>query len=97
MRFGHSAAPSTINGAWDWKRQYYQSGELTNQLKICFGEGKEVWYGTVIISMRGIWCAKNDITLDRLNINKSIKEVLVVRSMEHSVKIWTHFMNSTKD
>ena len=93
MRFQHCDLPSTLNGAWDWKVIQYNKDELSEQLQANFGD-KPVWYGAIILSMRGIWCSKNDTTLKRLNINTSVKEILIVRSMEHSVTIWSHFMNS---
>ena len=93
MQFQHCNMPSTLNGAWNWKVVQYEKEELTNQLQTCFGD-KPVWYGAIIISLRGIWCSKNDITLERLNISRSVKELLIVRTMEHSVTIWSHFMNS---
>ena len=94
MRFQHSNFPSTLQGAWKFKVDYYKSDEMDGKLHEAYGN-KEIFYGAIIISLRGLWCSSNDETLEKLNISKGIKELLVVRCMERTVKTWKHFMKST--
>ena len=94
MKFRHSEEPATLEGAWNFKRAYYEKEVLSTKLKNTFGK-ESVWYGAIIISTRGIWCAKNDETLKQLKIPTSTKELLVVRCMERTIKIWNHFMKET--
>ena len=58
-----------------------------------FGE-KEIFYGTIIISLRGIWCARNDTTFEKLGIPETTRDLFVVRCMEKTIKIHRNFMHA---
>ena len=94
MQFQHLPETSSLAGAWDFKKTHYQDPHLTKQLMERLGK-QTVWYGAIIISMRGIWCAKNDETLKRLKLTTSLRDLAVVRSMEGTIKIWKKFMRAT--
>ena len=91
QRFNHLPETTSLAGAWEYKRSYYSQPDLTRQLMEKFGKGS-VWYGAIVIGMRGIWCKKNDETLKKLKIPISLRDLLVVRSMEGSVRIHKRFM-----
>ena len=95
MCFHHLPETQSLAGAWKYKEMYYRQEDLTRQLMDRFNSGS-VWYGAIIISLRGIWCSKNDETLRRLKIPLSLRELAVVRTMEGSCKIWKEFMNAVK-
>ena len=94
MRFQHSKYPSTLEGAWLFKANYYNDVQLVERLKEQFGQEKQLYFGAIIISLRGIWCTKNDDTLKKIGVATGIKELLVVRCMEKSVLTYKHFMHS---
>lgn len=94
MTFRHSQQPSTLQGAWLYKREYYESEELSRKIESQLGE-KQIWYGSIIISLRGIWCSKNDETLKRLGIPLGSRNTIVARCMEHTIKIYNKFMRQT--
>ena len=94
MRFEHLPETQTLSGAWDFKANFYKDPLLTQQLITRF-EKQTVWYGAIILSLRGLWCTKNDVTLRRLKIPISLKELCVVRSMEGSLRTWRRFMAGT--
>ena len=93
-RFRHMTEDATLENAWSFKRNYYNQENLINQLKTKFKKDS-VWFGALIIGSRGIWCAKNNEVLRKLHIDRSAANVLVARCMEHSIRIWRGFMNTT--
>ena len=91
MMFQHLAETRTLDGAWNFKADYYSC--LEDSIRERFN--KPVWFGALILSVRGVWCSKNDDTLRKLNIIWTNRELFTVRSMEQSVKIWRYFMHAT--
>ena len=94
MRFQHMQEPGTLNNIWEYKARYYNNEQLKASLTERFGPA-EIWNGSVIISSRGLWCSRNNSTLRRCGINLQNHDIMVIRSMERSIKIWQFFMNST--
>lgn len=84
----------TLDSAWLFKQKKYDVPELRNELSRRY-PGLNLWFGAIIISMRGAWCSRNDETLKRCGIALLHRDILVVRSMEKTVKIWSSFMASS--
>ena len=94
MMFAHLPSTTSLAGAWDYKRNYYGTDEFRDLLKVTF-DRETIWFGSLIISLRGIWCSKNDETLAKCGIARTLRETCVVRAMEQTVKIWRTFMRDT--
>ena len=94
MRFRHLTEPSTLDGFWNHKVNIYRKDKLIERLWELY-HINDIWFGAIIISLRGIWCSKNDITLQKCIIPLSARDTLVARCMERTVKIWNHFMRET--
>ena len=95
MQFAHMSGTSTLEGAWIHKRDTYAHDHLTRTLLNLYGT-RTVYYGALIISMRGVWCKNNDEVLRRLGIPLSVADTMVVRAMEHSLRIHRNFMCCTE-
>ena len=95
MRFRHMAVEVSLSATWEYKAKYYRDDELIEQLRQQF-RCPEVWFNAVILSARGLWCRRNDETLEKCEIPKNVANTIVIRSMEHSVKIWQTLMRITR-
>ena len=94
MRFPHLNGPTTLEGIWEHKVNLYNKPGLINRLKEVYSKDN-IWFGAVVLSLRGMWCQKNDETLNKCGIPLSCRDILVIRSMERSLKIWSGFMKDT--
>lgn len=94
VRFGHKDE-SKLKDAWLQKQRYYDKPGLRLQLTRKF-ETTNITFGAVILSVRGIWCSRNDSVLRSLGGTKRDVNTMVVRSMEGSIRTWKQFMHATR-
>ena len=94
MRYEHMAGASRLKDIWNFKKNYYDRPELRDILKDRF-DISNFFFGAVILSLQGIWCKENDKSLEACGILLSRRDIFVVRSMEHTVKIWNFFMRAS--
>ena len=71
---------------WNQKVSKYGRGDLKHEVRKMLGE-MEVKVGAVVLSERGKWCSKNDETMKLLGLRSSLRDILVVRNMEASIRI----------
>ena len=76
MRFRHLTEPSTLDGFWNHKVNIYRKDKLIERLRELY-HINDIWFGAIIISLRGICCSKNDITLQKCIIPLSSRDTLV--------------------
>ena len=94
MRFRQLTEPATLDGFRNQKVNIYRKDKLIDRLRKLY-HINEIWFGTLIISLRGIWCSKNNITLQKCIIPLSARDTLMARCMERTVNLWNHFMRET--
>ena len=87
----HQARPTTIKDQWLVKRNKYDTPAINDHVKH-MTTTDTVHHGAIIISVRGIWCKSNDQVFKDIGVPLKIRELMVVRAMEYSVRVWNTFM-----
>ena len=85
-------SPEPLSTAYQDKLDLYDQPPIQAYIAKAFGKEKEIQFGAIVISPRGAWCHRNEAILAYLDLPCTIRDVLIVRCMEKSYKIYRTFM-----
>ena len=85
-------SPEPLTTAYQDKLDLYDQPPVCAYIAKAYGINKEVQFGAIVISSRGAWCYCNEAVLAFLDLPKIIRDILIIRCMEKSYKIYRTFM-----
>ena len=88
-------SPEPLETTYQDKLDLYDQPSIRAHIAEAYGSNKDVQFGAIVISPRRAWCYRNEAVLSFLDLPKNLRDILVVRSMEKSYKIYRTFMKIT--
>ena len=86
--------PEQLDRAYQDKVDLYNQPSIRHQIITTYGD-KEIQFGAIIISPHGAWCHRDEAMLGYLELTKATRNILIVRCMEKSYKMYRTFMKIT--
>ena len=88
-------SPEPLEITYQDKLDLYDQPSIRAHIAEAYGSNTEVQFGAIVISPRGAWCNRNESALAFLDLSKSLRDILIGRTMERSYKIYRTFMKIT--